>query len=183
MLMNADDRLFVWVDDRPLYFGGLPYQDFQRNGPVVPAFSTSDPGDSLPLGIGCKSTKLQVNRLRVWRDVYYTDQASAPDYRVNIDPVRLNEILDDPATWGGDDARELFASRARNAADLRTLEADQYFPMGDNSPASQDARVWGYPPFVKRDLLLGRGLFLYWPHSLNRPIYGFPDFTRMKFIR
>lgn len=187
--MNADNRLFVWVDDKPLIFGGLPYQDYERTDPVVPKFSETDPGDALPLGIGCQTAQVDISRLKVWRDVYYTSNPCRTfprlelDYRVNVDLPSLSSILDDPTKWNSADGVELFASLKRAENDLRQLGDEQYFPMGDNSPASADARVWGEPAYVKRDLLLGRGLFLYWPHSLNRPIYGLPDFARMKFIR
>ena len=61
---------------------------------------------------------------------------------------------------------------------------DEFFPMGDNSTASLDARVWPGPDrFVPRDLLIGRAIFIYWPHSQNKPIPFFPNFTKMKFIR
>jgi signal peptidase I len=59
------------------------------------------------------------------------------------------------------------------------LAEGQYMPMGDNSPASSDARVWSGAPYVEEALLLGRALFIYWPHSLNKPIPYFPNFQRM----
>jgi len=60
--------------------------------------------------------------------------------------------------------------------------------MGDNSPQSQDARVWKarFPetdPFVKRDLLTGKALLIYWPHAWRRPIPFLPNFRRMGLIR
>ncbi len=182
-LMNADDRLFVWIDDRALVFGGLPFQDYERTVPSVPTYSDADPGDSLPLGIGCQSAQLQVSRIKVWRDVYYTSGERPWDYRINLDFLSANEIFESPAKWSSEGAAKLFDSRNRTEKDLHLLGEGQYFPMGDNSPASQDARLWGDPPYVKRELLLGRALFLYFPHSLNRPVFGFPDFSRMKFIR
>lgn len=188
-LMNADDRVFVWIDNRPLVFGGLTYQDYERTGTAVPTYSAADPGDSLPLGVGCQTAKVQVSRMKVWRDVYYTTEPfrALPrpewDYRVNLDIPMLDEILDSPAKWSSEGAVKLFESRKRTEKDLHQLGEDQFFPMGDNSPASFDTRVWGDPPYVQRDLLLGRALFLYFPHSLNRPVYGIPDFSRMKFIR
>lgn len=60
---------------------------------------------------------------------------------------------------------------------------DQFLPMGDNSAQSLDGRVWNGPKFVERDMLIGRALIVFWPHSLNEPIPFFPNFKRMKFIR
>jgi signal peptidase I len=55
---------------------------------------------------------------------------------------------------------------------------DQFFPMGDNSPYSSDGRYWNPEDYLTRDLLIGKALVIYWPHSWNRPMY-WPDFRRM----
>ena len=66
--------------------------------------------------------------------------------------------------------------------------------LGDNSPRSADSRLWHRPDgapehYVKRDLLVGKAVFVYWPHSWNRipgtniPFPFFPNFARMKFVR
>jgi signal peptidase I len=36
---------------------------------------------------------------------------------------------------------------------------------------------------VRRDLLTGKALVIYWPHSWRRPIPFFPNFQRMGLIR
>src|SRR5262249_33106776 len=71
-----------------------------------------------------------------------------------------------------------------------TMKADQFFVLCDNSPASSDGGLWGQNRhFVERRLLLGKALFIYWPHSFNRvsgtniPFPYFPNFSRMRFIR
>ena len=69
----------------------------------------------------------------------------------------------------------------------RTIEynlgPDQFFPLGDNSPASKDGRLWENGHFVDRRYLTGKALFIYWPHSWDRPIPFFPNFRRMGFVR
>lgn len=62
---------------------------------------------------------------------------------------------------------------------------DEYFMLGDNSPGSQDSRLWGgmsddfFAEYdlpsreqwvVERDLLIGKALFVYWPHPWETPI-------------
>ena len=58
--------------------------------------------------------------------------------------------------------------------------AKQFLMLGDNSAASKDSRLWeqdseypGGPPleyYVRRDLLLGKALFIYWPHSWDKRV-------------
>ena len=83
------------------------------------------------------------------------------------------------------------------------LRADEFFCMGDNSPASDDSRYWrGVHPWVEpyfdgagpapagivpRDLLIGRAFFVYFPspHRLFGDPGGsvpIPNFGRMRFI-
>jgi signal peptidase I len=70
------------------------------------------------------------------------------------------------------------------------LKADQFFVLGDNSSRSKDARLWaGNYWWVPRDLLIGKALFIYWPHSWDRlpfvdiPCPYFPNFSRMRLVR
>jgi signal peptidase I len=110
----------------------------------------------------------------------------------------LEEVFYDPRTW---DTTTVF--KERRTVVFR-LEEDQFFPLGDNSPQSKDARLWsnegshdtGYhspPPYVERELLIGKALVVYWPHGWRPPSptlswltgnYAFiPNFAQMKFIR
>jgi len=44
---------------------------------------------------------------------------------------------------------------------------DQFFALGDNSPQSQDSRLWwqetGIGHYVERKLIIGRAMLIYWP--------------------
>jgi signal peptidase I len=67
------------------------------------------------------------------------------------------------------------------------LADDHYFPMGDNSAQSADARAWydehGDHNYVEQRFMLGKALLVFWPHYWNRPIPFFPNFSRMGLIR
>ena len=197
MMANADDRIFLWINNRPVNFGSHPYLDYERSGAVLPKYSDRDPGDSEALGVGSRGASMTVTNLKVWRDVYYTsvgtlnpitgrtygDQSGPSEYGISIPYPRLQAILENPRLWDSDLAQDLFASRKRTENDVRPLEENQFFPMGDNSPDSSDARIWNGPEFVDREMLIGRALFIYWPHTHNKPFRFFPNFGRMKFIR
>ena len=70
------------------------------------------------------------------------------------------------------------------------LGSDQFFVLGDNSAMSKDGRLWGSDNYwVPRELLIGKALCVYWPHSWNQipyldvPFPLFPNFSRMGLVR
>lgn len=74
------------------------------------------------------------------------------------------------------------------------LGPDHFFVCGDNSPASDDSRMWSFvDPWVAeqiddtigvvpRDLLIGKAFFVYFPSVHTRFGLPIPDFGRMRFI-
>jgi signal peptidase I len=193
---NCDDQLLLWVNNRlALFDGPTTYVPAQ---PVKPRWSPADPGDLEPAGIGAKGVGLIVPRLRVYRDVYYIATSAATgadcDYERQYGVHEVLEVFCHPEQWA---TTTLFDDRRMNVQ--FPLGDGQFFPMGDNSPQSKDARVWSKlehiwpradwpppespPPYVTRDLLTGKALFIYWPHSWNRPVPFTPNIRRMGLIR
>ena len=87
-------------------------------------------------------------------------------------------------------SKALFDARKRDESWVFKLERypdapsqDEFLPMGDNSPQSSDARIWNGPAHVDREYLLGRAMYIYWPHAKTKPLPFWPNFERMKFIR
>ncbi len=95
------------------------------------------------------------------------------------------------------------SSRILNAAEGHpvTLEEDEFFVLGDNSPNSADSRYWEIPGIgnnkrytpgvVPRDYLVGKAFFVYWPGGfriapkVNLPFMKWPlipNVGQMKFI-
>lgn len=85
-----------------------------------------------------------------------------------------NAIFTNPTEW----AKSPFA-RNRQVVDF-PMQQDWYFPMGDNSSASADARSWGHTP---ERLMIGRAVMVFWPHYWNAPIPFLPNVQRMGLIR
>ena len=172
---NVDAEIRLWVNAQRIAFdGATTYVPRDKLRPVTTA---GDPGDLAPLGIGTRDAALHVQRLRVLRDVYYvaTEGAVAHEYNVPYGPQKIREILQDPASWP-----ETILFDSQDQFEI-TMEADQLFPLGDNSPQSSDARMWP-KHFVRRDLLIGKALLIYWPHPWYRPIPYLPNFKRMRLI-
>ena len=65
---------------------------------------------------------------------------------VKVDGILLNEPY--------------ISERANPQGQRWTVPVNSYFVMGDNRPASDDSRDWGYVP---RDDIVGKAVIVYWP--------------------
>ncbi|MCA9118500.1 MAG: hypothetical protein KDA79_25740, partial [Planctomycetaceae bacterium] len=158
----------------------------------TPFATEDDLGDLAPVGVQSLGAAIAVEHLRVLRDVYYIHGShSRRRYLLDFNDDDLasesgaRRILSDPARWGVfEDAEE---------AHYR-IGPEKYFMLGDNSPASKDGRLWAedmISSYVDRDLLIGKALFVYWPHAeyfVQIPGLGvrvplMPNFRRMGFVR
>lgn len=218
---NCDDQLLLWVDgslvefDRPTTFDARQFRTVEENHPM---YLPEHPLDGAPVGLAVRGGDATVTSLRIHRDKYYISTTSSDfgiyDYDMNLlwqltdgavsRPIQIQEILADPSSWNnfpGWSARRTVEFELRSFPD--EPGEDQFFPMGDNSPESLDARCWaGTKPqtplprgvnepawrwsddsFVPRDLLVGKALVVFWPHSWNSPVPFLPNFKRMKLIR
>ncbi len=197
-LANFDDRIVLWVNGSVVDFGNT---DFSLEGVRSleqrrPYWSLTDPKDAAPAGIGGREVEMTVKRASVHRDIYYTQRSGAfSDIRLTRSELReaipdqefassvydedslLSGVYSHPEWWG---QIGIFAYRDQ---DVFRLEDDQYFPLGDNSAASLDARFWGVPKYVEEKFLLGKALLVFWPHTWNRPVPWLPNFQRMGLIR
>lgn len=115
--------------------------------------------------------------VRVQRDIYY-QRSPASDH------VRPGISLPDLGCWA-------------DAENPILLRQGEYFCCGDNSPASEDSRLWIQfgphlwdrdPPYqlgtVPEDQLIGSAFFVYWPsgHRLGR-LRIIPNVGEMRWIR
>ncbi len=197
---NVDDELRLWVNDRVVRFDGPT--TYQSPGLRRPHWSPNDAGDLEPLGVGSRGADLRVSRLRVLRDVYYIAAKSNSiysysDYEQGFGSEEdTREAFSSPESW----ERDPRFGRLRNAdfpgttsnGEILFLGPDHFLPLGDNSPQSQDARLWAgagivpgaeLPPWVERRLLIGKAVMIYWPHHWRWPTPCLPNFKRMGLIR
>jgi hypothetical protein len=194
---NVNEQLLLWIDGHLIDFDAPTTFDasavFGDRQQIRPRSTAEDIGDLAPVGIGAKAAAVEVNDLKIRRDTYYiADQSGGQpitDYDPNSPPMvnlsarTLANFLADPTAW------DVFTHRRH--IDL-PIAADQFFVLGDNSPFSKDGRLWpleNFGHYVERQLLIGRAIFVYWPHSWNRipgtpiPFPFFPNFADMRLVR
>jgi signal peptidase I len=187
-IINADDKIHLWVNEELVNFPGCTYT---RTDIPVPHYSEQDPADAQPIGIGCQNLDVAINRLKVFRDIYYisTIDQSLMDNEGNADIPTMIQTMRNPTRWNSESARQMFAAKKGQTKPMFKLKnsddpaKDQFLPMGDNSAQSLDGRVWNGPRYFERDLLIGRAVVVFWPHTLNEPIPYMPNFGRMTFIK
>lgn len=196
LFANADDQLRLWVDGRLVEFDGpTTYEPLGNTRPGR--------GDLLPVAIGSRGAVARIDHLKVLRDIYYiadrqrdrigNNGGPISDYRdlhgvFGQSPFGIEDIarfLSNPTRWNG-----VFNPESMRTVDF-PLEADEFLMLGDNSARSKDSRLWSQEYYVKRNLLVGKALFVYWPHSWDKiwigetkiPFPFFPNFKRMRFVR
>lgn len=205
LFSNVDSQLRLWINDKLVDFdSATTYRrsDFEEEN-LRPFFGGPDrPTDLAPAGIAAKNMQANVSRLRIHRDKYYIavsiDGNQDPKFgdtyvRMTTDDVRA--LFRQPETWASSPYFDV-ANSMRARFDLKDFDddtKDQFFPMGDNSPQSHDARIWSDKNYVERQFLIGEAVLIYYPHPWcakvpgNKfktiPLIFYPKFSRMGLIR
>ncbi len=225
LFANVDDRLWLWVDGEHVPVEGAEYDGeavFGGRDNAIPVATDQDPGDLEPARVGVRDASVTVDRLAVLRDIYYLAVSSegksdrntqdvpaewveggylseynAPDVPIQLENgtrllgvSSLQELFRRPDQW------ERFRLRGPRRF---TIGEDHFFVLGDNSPESQDSRLWlrnegdprrGVPGgvYLERNLLTGRALCVFWPHSWGGvpgipALPGLPNFGDMRIVR
>jgi hypothetical protein len=133
---DVDDRFCFWVNDRLV--GLLDIEDDAQVKPQMPPVEATD-GDTSPVGIAVRGAAVRVAHLRIERDVFYRNES----HRGHFDRDNPYILKDDP-----DD------------------QNDEFLMLGDNSPRSNDSRLWQTTSTVPRRLLIGKAFYVYWPHGV-----------------
>ena len=175
----------------------------------TPKTKPNNPLDAAPIAIGIDGGGAEVFRIQAFRDIYYIASISRDlfDYAEVIRALRnsttpnnneryareihnmsldelsrkmsqaglnRNALLTNATLWANSEM-----GQGRQTVEF-AMQKDWYFPMGDNSSASSDARSWGHAP---EKLFIGRAVMVFWPHYWNAPVPFMPNVQRMSLIR
>lgn len=207
LFLWVDGKVCTW--NVPAFVESEAFAPLRKRAPKTTA---SNPLDAAPIAFGVEGGTAEVTRARAFRDIYYIAHSlssSLTDYpdassalresatsesrlkymqtihgkdpnsylsRSSPDALNRNSLLSDVNLYAASPMNQ-----GRRIVDF-TLRDQQYFPMGDNSGASSDARSWGEHHSPER-LFIGRAVLVFWPHYWNKPIPFLPNVQRMGLIR
>jgi signal peptidase I len=186
---NVDERLCLWVNDTVIPLG----DGVEFNKTLMPDDPTE--ADLTPAGFATKNLSATVSGLLIERDIYYrndtlrfdpADVRTSPPglWHPTIDEVPERDVRSLAATLRSPSAYAdlyLRLTTAQLNGNERyftyTLADDEYMMCGDNSPASQDSRLFRYYGrpnrgisasrfAVRRQDLIGEAMFIFWPHGV-----------------
>lgn len=189
---HVDQSLQLWVDGRLVAAGPYDWAPNQRLvfstgytlDQVIAAWQDtrrnvlleSDPERLARVRLDFEGSAFTLHRVALQRDLHY----QATDYPPSI-ASRQNPRGQQPGL-------------ATHPLQPLALGPDQFFACGDNSPKSEDGRMW-IPPdrwvaeqldptqgVVPRDLLMGKAFFVYFPSVRRHAGVPIPDFGRLRFI-
>lgn len=189
---HSDQQLQLWVSGKLVVSGGydwLPmerlrnaltdaaWEQFSGRVPTRSSNILADPASYKTSSARWETSgvPVELRAVALDRDLYYrpADHMNGPNQR---------DLAGKPGT-------------ATHPGSTLTLQPDQYFVCGDNSPQSLDGRLWGYPdPWVAAEfdpspsvvsqrLLMGKAFFVYFPAPVGGSPVAVPDFGRLRAIR
>ncbi|MBM4108179.1 MAG: signal peptidase I [Phycisphaerae bacterium] len=178
---HADQALTVFIGGRRVARGEYDLTPSQR---VM--LATGSPLDELAAETHRTGVNQLANPARYRRTAVRIEFEGGP---FAVDRVALKRDL----YWTPIDRPGRYARAAHPEAPC-ALGPDHFFVCGDNSPASEDGRMWlGIDPWVARQidptvgvvarpLLIGKAFFVYWPSAEWARGVPVPDFGRMRWI-
>jgi len=205
---NVDSELNLWVDGRVVAFKDSTKADPppQRDGKTG-SNSEGHPNkydstllnnriptaeDLAPVGIAAEGASVKVNHIKVLRDLYYIAvfNKGGSQGSGRLQDFQSEPDLSNPQNWENDFSTSNMKSCKIQIAkrDPAHPEKDRFFVLGDNSAQSSDGRLWRGEWWVERELLIGKALFIYWPHGwaipyVPLPFNTVPYFQRMRLVR
>ena len=204
---NVDDELTLWVDGKVVAFkdparpdvpppgGGKAASEAEKhpNGYKSALLGDHIPTeeDLSPVRIAADGASVKVSHLKIFRDIYYIAvfNEGRPLRSISLTDFISQPDLSDPRDWSRD-----FGPGNMKSATIKIEAPDRATRKKTTSSCwattaqSSDGRLWAGEWSVQRDLLIGKALFIYWPHGweipyLHLPFNPIPYFQRMRLVR
>ena len=131
----------------------LPVTEIKRGDVIVFKYPEEPERDFIKRVIGLPGETLEVREKKVYINGKPLDEPYAHYLLPVSTPTEFHEVTS-------------FEVRKRYGP--VTVQADQYFVMGDNRDNSQDSRYWGFLP---RGNVKGKALIIYWSYEAEREDY------------
>jgi len=195
LFCNVDEEIRLIIDGKEIDTQGKGrYDHLCYDGGLLSRDRSPTELDLEPAAIGLHDGMVQVQNLKILRNLYYISASSdEPGGNSVCDLIRspfwyehqnsreenVKRILSSPAYW---------TDFGKTRQTTFRLEKDQFLMCGDNSAQSKDSRLWttdGIPHYVDRKYLIGEAVFVFWPHGLRIPGTKFaliPNFPLMRWI-
>ncbi len=128
---NVDERLTVWVNGKLAFDNGVAYDTPAERGP--------DENDLQPASIGVQGASVTVNKLKLWRDTYYTVLVTSPSdlsVRLSEGPRRFQ-----PAGNADADVNEVQKLLETNHGVHRALQRSQEMATVARASLHHDVRA------------------------------------------
>ena len=151
----------------------LPFKDIKRGDVIVFKYPKDLTKHYVKRAIGLPGDRVKI----VDKQVFVNDVPLVEPYKIHKSP---------PGSYA-DPFRDFFPPKPHPDRIYRSLDdedpywyedftkngeivvpKDSYFAMGDNRDNSADSRYWG---FVPRDLIVGKGLIIYWSYETDTDEY------------
>ncbi len=190
MFCNIDEELRLIVDGREIDFGlDNRYDRLCGPGGLLPRDRSPSEADLTPASVGARHASMTVSNLKIQRDIYYIastrpteslcDLEVPPFSLRDVSESTIHRVFSTPALW---------TRFGKTRTKTFELGKDEFLMLGDNSAQSKDGRLWtvdGIPHYVKREMLIGEALFVYWPHGITIPgtrLPWIPNLGKMRII-
>lgn len=174
-LTNVERQVTLWINGKAVLTSTENQYTSDRNR-IIRAVARAVPTPTV--AILARGGAAELWHVKLMRDVYYTcpfigQDPDKPGRATTGNPMVLRKFNDKPD------------------------DMDEFFVLGDNSPASLDSRLWrnhaatlrpGYElGTVPRYNMIGRAFFVYWPGGFRLPMLKrlpiVPNVGRMRLIR
>jgi len=151
----------------------LPFKDIKRGDVIVFKYPKDLTKHYVKRAIGLPGDRVKI----VDKQVFVNDMPLSEPYKIHKSP---------PGSYA-DPFRDFFPPKPHPGRVYRSLDDEDpywyedftkdgeivvppgnYFAMGDNRDNSADSRYWG---FVPRDLIVGKGLIIYWSYETDSDEY------------